>query len=310
MRQLASLFRRIWGQRCDSHGKRLRTRSIEVQTRLKRPKTRLQRALKISKSIDYDHKDPLRTVHHLSCTGGTLITKCIASMANVLVLNEIDMHSPMSGFNQRDPAFSPTDLISLLRQGDPNLSNDLVSELFRTNLDVIRRNQSSIGRSLVLRDHSHSRFLTGERVSTRPTLLENVRRVGAVRSLVTVRNPIHSYASMTLNEWHKDFSPATFDEYCRRYLSFLDAHDDVPQIKYESFVSAPHETMKEICRVLELTYFQGFEDVYGVFRFSGDSGRSRPDKISVPDDRPISPDLQEQVSQSTHYLALAERLEY
>ncbi|MCR9222566.1 MAG: sulfotransferase [Hyphomonas sp.] len=231
-------------------------------------------------------------------------------MANVLVLNEIDMHSSMGGFNYQDPAFSPTDLISLLRQGDPHLSTDLVSKLFRTNLDVIRRDQSSIGRDLVLRDHSHSHFLTGERVPERPTLLENARRVGAVRSVVTVRNPIHSYASMTLNEWHKDFSPATFDEYCRRYLSFLDAHEDVPRIKYESFVSAPHETMKEICRVLELTYFQGFEDVYGMFRFSGDSGRSRPDKIFAPDDRPISPVLQEQVSQSTHYAALAERLEY
>ncbi|MEO1475616.1 MAG: hypothetical protein AAFS13_04475, partial [Pseudomonadota bacterium] len=25
---------------------------------------------------------PVRTIHHLSCTGGTMITKCVASMAN------------------------------------------------------------------------------------------------------------------------------------------------------------------------------------------------------------------------------------
>ena len=287
-----------------------KARPEEVHTRLKRVETRLQRALKISRTSDAGQNFPIRTVHHLSCTGGTLITKCIASMANVLVLNEIDMHSPMSNSSEQDPVFSPTDLIALLRQGDPELSSDLVSELFRSDLEVIRRNQSSIGRDLVLRDHSHSHFLTGPEIPDRPTLLENARRVGPTISLVTVRNPVHSFASMTLNGWHKDFSPGTFDEYCRRYLAFLDAHEDIPWIKYESFVSAPHETMRQICQILELTYFEGFEDVYGAFRFSGDSGRRNSEKISRRPDRKITSELQTEVMESNYYAVLAARLDY
>lgn len=285
-------------------------RPKKVQTRLKRAETRLQRALKISRTNDVRRDFPIRTVHHLSCTGGTLITKCIASMANVLILNEIDLHSPMGNFNEQDPAFSPTDLIALLRQGDPKLSSELVSELFRSDLEVIRRSQASIGRDLVLRDHSHSHFLTGPEIPARPTLLENARRAGPTLSLVTVRNPIHSYASMMLNGWHKDFSPGSFDEYCRRYLSFLDAHKDVPWIKYESFVAMPHETMREICQILDLTYFDGFEGVYGAFRFSGDSGRSNSEKISPRTEREISPDLQRDVMKSSNFTILAARLDY
>jgi len=34
-------------------------------------------------------KPVLRTLHHLSCTGGTLFSKCLASMEQVALLSEV-----------------------------------------------------------------------------------------------------------------------------------------------------------------------------------------------------------------------------
>ena len=42
-------------------------------------------------------KITLRSIHHLACTGGTLISKCIASMPDVALISEVN---PMNRFGQ------------------------------------------------------------------------------------------------------------------------------------------------------------------------------------------------------------------
>ena len=223
--------------------------------------------------------EPIRTIHHFSCTGGTLFAKCIASMANVLVLNEIDLQSSLTPSARGQVHFTPTDLVALLRQGDPGVECAQITPLFLSGLQTLRAEQWKIGRHLVLRDHTHSHFLTGDGGSERPTFLETISGAFPTRSIVTVRDPVDSYLSMTKKGWHKHFSPATFDEYCRRYLIFLEKYDGVPIVKYEEFVSTPEATMQRICELLELAYFDGFEEVFSAFKFSGDSGR-QSNKIS------------------------------
>lgn len=217
--------------------------------------------------------EPIRTIHHLSCTGGTLIAKCIASMPNVLLLNEVDPLSPLP-FKSGKPAFTPTDMIALLRQGDKDISEDLIERLFVQNLETVRDEMAKTGRSLILRDHSHSHFLTGDAVPERPALRDMLARHFPLRSIVTVRDPIDSYLSMKKQGWYEHFSPPTFDEYCRRYLIFLKKYEGVNLVKYEDFVADPPLIMKRICAVLELDYSDIFLKVFDVFRFSGDSGRS------------------------------------
>ena len=48
---------------------------------------------------------------------------------------------------------------------------------------------------------------------------------------------------------------------------------DVPTMRYEDFCSHPKEKIRDICKILKLEYFDGFEDVFHSFKFSGDSGR-------------------------------------
>lgn len=65
-----------------------------------------------------------------------------------------------------------------------------------TQMEIIRNAQQKIGRVVVLRDHSHSHFLTGKSIPSRPPLSEIPARRFEQRSLVTVRDPADSFASM------------------------------------------------------------------------------------------------------------------
>lgn len=250
----------------------------------------------------------VRTVHHFSCTGGTLLAKCIAAMPNVLVLNECDPHSNILDKNGK-VRFTPTDVISLLKQGDPGVPDALVESLFLSDVKKIGDFLSREGRSLVLRDHTHSHFLTGAHLRKTVTLLEIVAGEFSTRSIVWVRNPVDSFASMKKMGWHKLFTPSDFNEYCKRYLSFLDRYGGVQIFKYEDFVSAPKPIMQEICEQLEIQYFDRFEDIFSIFHFSGDSGRGGL-RIAEHPRREIDADFVAEVRASSDYATLVDRLNY
>lgn len=218
-------------------------------------------------------QEPIRTIHHLSCTGGTLFAKCIASMPNVVVLNEINPFSKMQ-IPRGKPPFTPTDMIALARQGDRHLACfEVIKDLFLDNLAVLRKRCWETGRVLVLRDHSHSQFLYGELDEDMPTLRDVVAERFPVLSVVTTRKPEDAFASMKRHGWHRYFEPSTFDEYRLRCKAFFDRFPSVEKISYESMVSEPLKTMSLICQQLDFGFFDDFEETFSAFRFSGDSGR-------------------------------------
>ena len=45
----------------------------------------------------------LRTIHHLACSGGTVISKAVQAMANTLVISEIHPDELFYRFNPFDP---------------------------------------------------------------------------------------------------------------------------------------------------------------------------------------------------------------
>lgn len=98
-------------------------------------------------------------------------------------------------------------------------------------------------------------------------------------------------------------------EYCQRYLTFLEAYQDAPLIKYEEFAKSPRIVMKEICEHLKLSYSKEFQDVFHSFKFSGDSGR-KSSEISLRPTLELPTDLVKEVRESKSYLELAQRLDY
>lgn len=271
-------------------------------------KDALKRAIKLSQNAIIDINEPIRTIHHLSCTGGTLLTKCIASMSNTLVLNELDPLSPLS-IKDKSTKFTPTDIISLVKQNGLLEDQDGIISLFTSALKAFNNAQNELGRVLVVRDHSHSHFLTGSEIANRPSMLEMVKLISEPLALISVRNPVDSFLSMQLKKWETHFTPSNFNEYCRRYKAFLDHYENLPIVRYEDFVLNPHDVMQQICEHLNLRYFGGFEKVYNSFQFSGDSGRSGG-KIASRPSREMSSDFKKTISASEYYVDVIKRLGY
>ena len=243
------------------------------QARLERQLQALQRQLDLLQPVAALEGEAvqIRTLHHLACTGGTVISKCLAAMPGVALLSEVNpLHRP-SG----EVRFAPANPLLLLEQGYRTLTLEEIRSHFLTEIAQILRLCRADGAALVIRDHSHSDFCRGEV----PMPLSPVRDflAGAgyrLRSVVTVRHPLDSYLGLLAQGWQNQFSPATLEEYCCRSLAFLDRYRGLPLRRYEDFCADPPAFLQELCCLLQLDYSPRFMERFGAMALSGDSGRS------------------------------------
>lgn len=251
----------------------------------------------------------LRSIHHMACSGGSVISKCLAVMPNTTLLSEIDPLSPL-GLPQpkQTPQFRPHDLIYGLRVALRDNGEAIVAHVFEAALGALYADLVAQGQYLCIRDHAHSQYCTRTDWRTRPTVHSLLERVAPVRSVVTVRHPIDSFLSLEGNAW-LHFTPATIDEYARRYHAFLDDHAALPLVRYEDFVADPEAILQQLCSLLDLPYMPGAEDFLSVVRISGDSGRSGT-RIAPRPRRIVHETLQTAIDASDALAALCARLDY
>lgn len=267
----------------------------------------LDRCRELAEEAQGQRVEPIRTIHHFACTGGSLITKCLAALPNVQLLSEAD---PLSDLNLRtdNTAFAPTDLIRLLRYNLRDTSNSVIEETFLGAIGAMCESLAQRGERLLIRDHTHSHYCTAQFLSSRRPLRELLNERFPVKSIITVRHPLDSFVSLQLNGW-VHFEPRTFDEYCRRYLAFLDDYSECNVFRYEDIVESTHTEVERMADSLRLKYDPSFYDTLEAIRVTGDSGRrgrgiERRPRRSVPDT------IQREVNSSHFYSQLCERLGY
>jgi len=272
------------------------------------PASLLDQCLALCAQQQAVQREAVRTVHHFACTGGTLISKCIAAMPNTHVLSEVDPLSTLQKQQSLKPRFAPTDMVTLMLQSTRGAAPELVVELFLNNLEIIYSDSIRVGQRLILRDHAHSHFCVGNEIPERLSFRAVIASRFPTLSVVTVRHPLDSFLSLKSLKWIH-FSPPTFDEYCKRYISFLKTYKDIPIIQYENFVNTPHDIMNNICTILELPFSEQFIDLFSVFKLTGDSGRSG-NAIEPRPRRLIDSKLTEEIKDSKHYAVLRTMLNY
>jgi len=253
-----------------------------------------------------EHSDRpiLRSLHHFACTGGTLISKCIAAMPCIRLLSEVD---PLSEIAHTHP-FVPTDMVGLAKFSSAPPSDADLLRVFLAGLSVLEVQSRHEGRDLVLRDHSHSHFCCAGFRPERPSLREMLRPEYMVLSLVTVRHPLDTYLSVARNGW-VHWEPGTLEEYANRYHLFLDHYADVDVLRYEDFLANPVEEMRKICGFLKLPFNPHFQDVFSALHLSGDSGRSSA-VIGTRPRRAVPEEIFAQALASQSYQRLCARLGY
>ncbi|WP_212525603.1 sulfotransferase [Actibacterium sp. MT2.3-13A] len=253
--------------------------------------------------------EPLRSVHHMACTGGTLLSKCLAVMPNVTLLSEID---PLSTFilPKRHEArrFAPSDVIYGARTALRPIDDATAEAVFAASIEALHGALCAQGQRLVLRDHAHSQFCTDTDFAQRPTLREMLARRQPVLSVVTVRHPLDSFLSLHANGW-RNFAPFTIEEYARRYAAFLARHDRIRVWRYEDFLDDPDGVLEQICAALDLPFVAGAEDLLSLVSLSGDSGRSA-NRIGRRKRREVPEEIRREAAQSAAYAELCDTLGY
>lgn len=252
--------------------------------------------------------EPIRTVHHFACTGGTLICRCLAALPNTVLLSEIDPLSENHLADSMSARFAPTDLLKQLRYSRHDLGDAALVAVFRAGLDRLHGLLSGRGLRLVLRDHPHSRFCTAADAAARPGLRDMLRPDHVLHSAVTVRHPLDSFLSLEAMDW-LHFAPPTPEEYARRYLAFLDDHADLPLLRYEDFIADPEAGLATLCRQLALPFEPLALTLQAGLTLSGDSGRAGPTIASRPR-RPVPAALAAALAESPSYGQLCARLHY
>jgi len=250
---------------------------------------------------------PVRSLHHFACTGGTLISKCIAAQPNTVLLSEIDPLSTLHLLQGKKPFF-PTDILGDLRVGVRQAPDTELADVFLAGLERMRDLLAGRGQALVVRDHPHSQFCTGVDFAARPTLHRIIADRMPLLSVVTLRHPLESFLSLDANGW-RHFTPFTLEEYSQRYLAFLAAHTGLEQVRYEDFVAAPDAVTAQICDILDLPFDDMAIDHIDMFRLSGDSGRSGT-RIAPRTRRTVPDAIAAQIGTSSSYGALCQQTGY
>ncbi|CAH1552854.1 hypothetical protein [Vibrio rotiferianus] len=231
----------------------------------------------------YQPKRPtIRIIHHLACSGGTLISKCISAMPNVYLLSEV--HPTQFAKNEiENICFSPTNIpLQSFYAGVPDIEK-LCEKLFLSNVKLVHEHCEKIGADLVLRDHSHSDFTSDNAIYRTSKIIDVLSQEFDIISLVTLRDPAESFSSLQRNAWVR-FEPASFEEYCKRVFAFLSYFNTSQIFTYESFVENPSVRMATMCEALDIKFNDCFEYIFDCAKVTGDSGRGG----SIIERRPVN----------------------
>ena len=260
----------------------------------------------IIRELSKSHLKPIiRSVHHLACTGGTLMCKCLASMPDVALISEVNPMNRYSGSK-----FDPTNPLLLLEKTYRDFTTKERIDSFKIQISHAFELCQKDDVDLILRDHSHTDFYCGEKISESLPIRDYLSDVYDLISIVTVRHPLDSYLGLIANGWDKQFAPNNLNEYSRRYLAFLDKYSSLEIIRYEDFCENPQKVMEELCDILKIGYNKEFINTYGSHELSGDSGRKGLKTIEKRPRRAIPAEVEHEIKQSQHYIQLIQRLRY
>ncbi len=232
----------------------------------------------------------VRSLHHFACTGGTLISKLIASLPGVALISEIH---PL---NRRSQGFHPTDPLLLLEQSWRPLRTDEIKQAFLADISQAVQICQGDDALLVLRDHSHSDFCRGHEPRQDVLLLDWLRPHYRCHGVVTLRHPLDSWLGLVEAGWHTHFEPSTFREYCRRYHAFLEATGDLPSFHYEDLCRDPLAGLRQLCDLLLLPFHASALEHFGDVNLSGDSGRTDRQIIEIRPRRPIPQPVEQELA--------------
>lgn len=259
--------------------------------------------------MDFNNEKVLRIIHHWPCSGGTLISKCIASMNNVVFLNEIHPYAYLRHLKTEENEYLPTDLIRQLSFDRNGRNSNLCNSAFIGAVKEINKKTFEMNNFLVIRDHSYIDFFNGPIPRKSSLIFELFSESYFLVRIFTIRHPLDSWLSLKDNKWDKGIQFNSFNEFCLRIKIMINAMKGVPIFYYEKFCMEPEKEMKSISESLNLKYNMNFKKNFFSIKLSGDSGRSGPE-IKSRIRRKADNEFQDYILNCKNYIDLCKILNY
>jgi protein O-GlcNAc transferase len=191
-----------------------------------------------------------RILHHLARSGGTLISRCFASMDGVCLLSEIN---PL-GMEHFNPLKQAADWYGLVTPDEVRTIAPVDTDGLITAMRLIQDRAQDKGLTLVVRDWAHLDwigfpFIKPPMELTWPKLLNESE---SLLACATVRHPVDQYlGTKKLKMLSQDWDDGVM---WRGIRAFAEAIQGMPWFRYEDFLTDPETVLQNLCGVLGVPY--------------------------------------------------------
>ena len=196
------------------------------------------------------NKPPIRILSNLARAGGTLVSKCLGAMNNIVLLSEIH---PL-GTHLFNPVAQAHDWYNLIQPEETRKFG------YRARVvGLVERRCRASGKTLVIRDWAHLDFIGHPFIEKPPYKLQLTDALAPVFSLgqfSLVRHPVDQWISTSRLKIMQ--GQLTLDIFLAGYRRFAEQSVKTGFMRFEDFTHEPAQQMKRLCEHLNINYDPGF----------------------------------------------------
>jgi hypothetical protein len=233
-------------------------------------------------------------------------------MRHVALLSEVHPVGSREYVPSLNPIRQANQWLGLLTAEDMNWVRSNPKMDFAAAIDLISQRCAERNRVLVIRDWTHIDF-NGAPYCTpsyRLRTAEVLRSRFDVIQTTTVRHPIDQWLSFwAFPMWREKL---LLEDFLHGYRLFAEQCVEIGFMRYEDFIRAPEERMRELCTRLRMDYDPLFLERWSDYKLiSGAAGKAlHRTEITSPPKRQVAHDLLEKFESNPEYWQSLELLGY
>lgn len=223
------------------------------------------------------NKPSIRLFTSLARAGSTLVSRCLGTMDNIVLLSEIHPR----GTHIFNPLAQAHDWYDLVQPEETRGQHDFIESI-----QLIEQRCRASGKTLVIRDWAHLDFIGRPFVNNPPyklLLTEALAPVFDIAQFALVRHPIDQWistSSLKIMQGQLDM-----ESFLAGYRRYAEQSIKTGFMRFEDFVREPVHQMERLCKHLDISFDPGFIDRWQAnTRVTGDTSKtsrgSRKNEIS------------------------------
>lgn len=275
-------------------------------------------------SPDQTDRKTVRMIHGLARSGGTIISRCIAALPDVVLYSEIHADGPIQIGRPSGQIAHSGSILWQTETWYPAIHRhlgdiDTLDNRLRNDADVLKRvieASYAENRLPVIRDWSFGDFI-GWPVEAEPGNRLSVHEALAadhdISALVILRHPLACFMSyLQSNPANMAYlSLPGIEKFMAGYRRFLEATANKPRLRYEDFLADPNTAIRKAAEALQLTFIEGFADNWSDrARITGDATASRSQAIGMTRQIEIPASIVDFASRQRDVQAILASLDY